>query len=252
MLFRVAISPRQHGNDSVMPNKKGKYRSGFILLSAWVVCLCSGMQVMADDTRIQAELEDPAPTLNPLRKALGENGYQRAMESGKYHYVGNVKCRLCHRDFFVGRKKDPHVNTFERLVATNHSRNSRCLGCHTTGHGVPSGFTDFKRTPKLVGVQCEGCHGPGSEHVRLHADDGKRFGVPVLGNISSANKGGKKEIKGGFLAGTDRPRMIKRMCLSCHTKRWGRSFERTAHGFKAAYDWYKTPMPGDDDSEEGE
>ncbi|HFC54453.1 MAG TPA: hypothetical protein ENJ43_08485 [Gammaproteobacteria bacterium] len=166
------------------------------------------------------------------------------MKSGKYRYVGNTKCRLCHREFFVGRKKDPHIYAFERLLATKHNKNSRCLGCHTTGFGVESGFVSFEQTPKLVGVQCEGCHGPGSEHVRLHADEGGGFGIPVL-NGGGAKKGGKKEIKGGFLAGADRPKMIKRMCLSCHTKRWGRSFQRTRRGFQEAYDSYKTPLPGD-------
>ncbi len=212
-----------------------------------VFLLVAGDVVAVTDDRIKAELEDPAPTLNPLRKALGEKGYQRAMKSGKYHYVGNTKCRLCHREFFVGRKKDPHVYTFERLVAVNHSGNRRCLGCHTTGYGVESGFVSFERTPKLVGVQCEGCHGPGSEHVRLHGDDKNGFGVPRLGNMGSAKKGGKREIKGGFLAGADRPKMIKRMCLSCHTKRWGRSFKRTPRDFQVAYDHYKTPLPGDDE-----
>ncbi len=228
---------------------KNSCRFTVAVLVAGLVFLSGGLQVMAADNRIQAELGDPAPTLNPLRKALGGKGYERAMKSGKYRYVGNTKCRLCHRQFFVGRKKDPHVYTFERLVATNHSKDSRCLGCHTTGYGVESGFASFERTPKLVGVQCEGCHGPGSEHIRLHADDSKGFGIPVPGSIGTTKKDGKdgkKEIKGGFLAGADRPEMIKRMCLSCHTKRWGRSFQRTAHGFQAAYDSYKTPLPGDE------
>ena len=200
----------------------------------------------AGEDRIRQELRDPKPTLNPLQKALGKKRYDRAMASGKYHYVGNTKCRLCHREFFVGRKKDPHVYTYERLVATGYQTNERCLGCHTTGFGVPTGYESFEKTPKLVGVQCEGCHGPGSEHVRLHRDDASPFGIGIPRPRPQKSKGEKKEIKGGFLAGADSPRIIKRMCLSCHTKRWGRSFKRTPHAFQAAYDLYKTPLPGDD------
>ncbi len=216
------------------------------LLSA-VACLMLPLHAAAGDKRIQQELRDPNPTLNPLQKALGKKGYERAMASGKYRYVGNVKCRLCHREFFVGRKKDPHIYSYEHLIATGYQKNKRCLGCHTTGFGVPTGFTSFGKTPKLVGVQCEGCHGPGSEHVRLHRDDASPFGIGIpRPRTPKKTKNGKKEIKGGFLAGADSPRIIKRMCLSCHTKRWGRSFKRTPHDFQAAYDLYKTPFPGDD------
>ncbi len=218
-----------------------------VTLLAAAACLFVAQQGMAQDTRIQDELRDPAPTLNPLRKALGNKGYEQAMKSGKYRYTGNAKCRLCHREFFVGRKKDPHIYSYERLVATGYQKNQRCLGCHTTGYGVETGFTTFKQTPILVGVQCEGCHGPGSEHVRLHAKDRTPFAIPQIGSTTKNSKAGK-EIKGGFLAGADRPKIIKRMCLSCHTKRWGRSFPRTAHDFQAAYDLYKTPLPGDDSS----
>ncbi len=226
--------------------KKKYYPIIGVMLLSGVVSLLSSVQASAEDKRIQQELRDPKPTLNPLQKALGKKGYDRAMASGKYRYVGNVKCRLCHREFFVGRKKDPHIYAYERLLATGYERNKRCLGCHTTGFGVPSGFTSFEKTPKLVGVQCEGCHGPGSEHVRLHRDDASPFGVGIPQPLPSKTTGGKKEIKGGFLAGADRPRIIKRMCLSCHTKRWDRSFKRTPHDFQAAYDLYKTPFPGDD------
>jgi len=214
------------------------------LLTLLVIHLTMAQLSWARSSRIQEELHDPTPPVTPLRKALGNNAYQRAMKSGKYHYVGNKKCRLCHRDFFVGRMKDPHVYTYERLVATGYQKNGRCLICHTTGYSVKTGFTDFKTTPDLVGVQCEGCHGPGSVHVSRQAKE-QGFGIPQI-NFNRGGKKGKKKIKGGFLAGTDRPRMIKRMCLSCHTKRWGKSFPRTAHGFKAAYDSYKTARPGDD------
>ncbi len=218
------------------------------LLAAPLLCfffLLMAQPLSGKENRIQEELRDPSPTLNPLRKALGDRAYEKAMNSGDYYYVSNKKCRLCHREFFVGRMKDPHVYTYERLLATGYEKNSRCLGCHTTGYNVETGFTDFSTTPELVGVQCEGCHGPGSVHVKRQAKE-KGFGIPGISMMKQSEKrGNKKEIKGGFLAGTDNPRVLKRMCLTCHTKRWGRSFARTVHGFQSAYDSYKTPLPGD-------
>ncbi len=97
-----------------------------------------------------------------------------------------------------------------------HGESEQCLGCHTTGYGIRGGFTSPIFTPRLANVQCEGCHGPGSEHIRRNA-------------------------KGGFLAGTDRPEILKKMCLSCHSDRWNKSFDN----FEEAYNSYKTAKPGD-------
>ncbi len=220
--------------------------ASFLTIQAFCLyCILATLSppIPAEENRIQEELRDPSPTLNPLRKALGNKAYEQAMKSGDYYYVSNKKCRLCHREFFVGRMKDPHVYTYERLLATGYEKNSRCLGCHTTGYNVKSGYVDFDTTPELVGVQCEGCHGPGSLHVKLQAKE-HGFGIPGISQ-ERGTKTNNKEVKGGFLAGTDRPRILKRMCLACHTKRWGRSFARTVHGFKTAYESYKTPLPGD-------
>ncbi|MCB1125309.1 MAG: cytochrome C554, partial [Verrucomicrobiae bacterium] len=39
----------------------------------------------------------------------------------------------------------------------------QCLECHTTGHGQPG--TDFLESfDPRDGVQCEACHGPGSDY----------------------------------------------------------------------------------------
>ncbi|MEN8170239.1 MAG: cytochrome c family protein [Pseudomonadota bacterium] len=158
--------------------------------------------------------------MNPLKEALGKKVYDEAMASGKYRYIGPRSCRVCHRDFYNGRKKnDRHFHTFKKVVDAGYARQPKCLACHTTGYGVPTGFKDEKKTPQLSGVDCEGCHGPGNVHMRLN--DG-----------------------GGFLAGVDNPDRIERMCKACHTKRWNRSF--TKKEFRKAYEGYITAKPGDE------
>ena len=181
----------------------------------FMLCLCR--VGAAQDERIEAQLVVPSPPLVPLKNSIGEAAFNEAMASGKYSFAGNFKCRLCHRDFFVGRKQDVHDQAFAAVVDGGHGETEQCLGCHTTGYGVKGGFKSPAQTPRLANVQCEGCHGPGSEHIRRNA-------------------------RGGFLAGTDRPEVLKKMCLSCHNDRWSRSFD----DFEAAYNSYKTAKPGDE------
>ncbi len=177
---------------------------------------CLAQTVAAQEPRIEEELADTSPVVIPLQQALGEKELKEAMATGKYAYVSNFKCRLCHREFFVGRKQDLHDHTFSKVLQSGHGKNNKCLGCHTTGYGVKGGFKSPIYTPQLANVQCEGCHGPGSEHIRLNA-------------------------KGGLLAGSDRPEVLERMCMSCHTERWNRSFD----DFKKAYNSYKSAKPGE-------
>lgn len=171
----------------------------------------------SENTRIEEENASPMPEI-PLKQAIGEAAYNDAMKSGMYRYVGNTKCRLCHRNFFIGRKQDPHDYAMEAIVKSGNEANARCLRCHTTGHGVDSGFVSMESTPRLANVQCEGCHGPGNVHIKMIKE--KRHG-------------------GGFLAGSDRPERLVKMCTGCHTERWNRSY----HDLPAAYNKYRNADP---------
>ncbi len=177
-----------------------------------------------ENQRVIDELNSPMPEI-PLKNAMGDKAYNDAINSGEYSYVGNSKCRLCHRNFFLGRKNDPHDHAMESLIAEGQNKNSHCLMCHSTGHGTPTGFEDMEKTPRLANVQCEGCHGPGNVHIAL-AKDKSRNDV-------------KRFTGGGFLAGEDNPQILRKMCTSCHTDRWNRSY----HDFDKAYNSYKKADP---------
>lgn len=177
-----------------------------------------------ENQRVTEELNSPMPEI-PLKRAMGDKAYNDAINSGEYNYVGNSKCRLCHRNFFLGRKNDPHDHAMENLVASGDDKNSHCLMCHSTGHGTPSGFVDMEKTPRLANVQCEGCHGPGNVHIALAKDKSKNEV--------------KKFTGGGFLAGGDNPQILRKMCTSCHTDRWNRSY----HDLNKAYNSYKKADP---------
>jgi len=198
-------------------------KKGFWIILSLFFALSLGVGAV-ENQRVIEELNSPMPEI-PLKRAMGEKAYNDAIKSGEYNYVGNSKCRLCHRNFFLGRKNDPHDHAMESLIAYGEEKNSHCLMCHSTGHGTPSGFVDMEKTPRLVNVQCEGCHGPGNVHIAL-AKDKTRNDV-------------KRFTGGGFLAGEDSPQILKKMCTSCHTDRWDRSY----HDFNKAYNSYKKADP---------
>ena len=103
--------------------------------------------------------------------------------AGEDSYVGAAKCRMCHLKQYKSWEATTMAKSFENLKAgvkaeaksaagldpdADYTTDDTCLPCHTTGYGEPGGFVSLETTPKLVGVQCESCHGPGSQYL---ADD---------------------------------------------------------------------------------
>ena len=105
-----------------------------------------------------------------------------AQESGQRHpvYVGAKICATCHQGKGMGHQ-------FSRWLASKHARafavladpqakriaelsgipqepqeSTMCLGCHATGAHAEDWEKD-ETFSTLDGVQCERCHGPGSE-----------------------------------------------------------------------------------------
>lgn len=177
---------------------------------------------LSANQRILDEKASEMPQI-PLMNAMGKEAYDDAIGSGAYRFVGNSKCRLCHREFFLGRKNDPHDYAMKSLVSTGDEKNSHCLTCHSTGYRIESGFVDMESTPRLSNVQCEGCHGPGNVHIKLAKDKNKV----------------KRFKEGGFLAGQDNPVRLKKMCTSCHTQRWDKAY----HDLDKSYNSYKKANP---------
>lgn len=84
-------------------------------------------------------------------------------------YVGDAKCAECHDDIHPKLKETPHQRAFATLVATHDETDPECVRCHVTGWGMESGWVDEARTPTLKNVNCEACHGPGSDHAETLA-----------------------------------------------------------------------------------
>lgn len=88
-------------------------------------------------------------------------------------FVGSEKCASCHEESYRIWKRSGHSRAWETLVKLDPPRNfdPECISCHVIGwHPTRyfpylSGFLSEERTPHLINVGCESCHGPGGEHV---------------------------------------------------------------------------------------
>jgi hypothetical protein len=98
-------------------------------------------------------------------------------------YIGDSakKCKMCHKDAVAawekwGKKKDD------------------CISCHVTGFGEKGGWVSVEKTPNLLHVQCESCHGPAGDHMKAGMDKEKRAATMVA--------------------------PTKETCLSCHNDKY--------------------------------
>lgn len=105
------------------------------------------------------------------------------------YYKGAEACALCHNGGSGGSeygtwKNSAHAGALGSLQAIGMGNNAACIPCHTVGYNgvganaaLNNGGYDEQAVPRLAGVQCENCHGPGSEHptndptsVKLNVD----------------------------------------------------------------------------------
>ena len=104
-------------------------------------------------------------------------------------YIGAGKCKACHMKQYKSWQETNMATSFENLKAgvkaeaktkagidpqKDYTTDPECLKCHTTGYGKPSGFVSLEKTPDLINVQCESCHGPGGDFREIMKKD-KQF-----------------------------------------------------------------------------
>mgnify|MGYP000021926840 CR=1 FL=1 len=149
-------------------------------------------------------------------------------------FVGAQTCSSCHVDQHNKWTQTIHANAFNTLVQAGHGNNPLCFPCHAVGYGKPSGFVDLQTTPHLANVQCENCHGPGSNHV---ADPGV---VHLPRNVNSDMCGACHQSCHGLCGENHHPQHeqwsiskhatalwdimflpnYQESCLACHSTEW--------------------------------
>ena len=138
-------------------------------------------------------------------------------------YVGAEKCKMCHNRKDQVNQYDiwshsGHAKAFETLatdkakefaakagVKGDPQKAPECLECHVTGFGLDS--THFAEGfPKESGVQCESCHGPGSDYK-----------APSIMSTTKYASGREAQHKLALGAGLIIP--DEQTCIKCHNKR---------------------------------
>lgn len=132
-------------------------------------------------------------------------------------YVGVSKCRPCHLAVFKSWEQTRMAKAFELLkpgVAADakkahkldpnkdYTADPKCVSCHVLGLGKRGGFVSVEKTPTLVGVQCEACHGAGGGYLK-----------PALMSLSN------KEYKRSALVAAGMVMPSAETCQTCHNQK---------------------------------
>jgi len=98
------------------------------------------------------------------------------------YYLGAEACQQCHSTAYHDASLTKHFNTFVddpknpydfMSIWKADGKPESCLLCHTTGwdkNDDNHGADEVAYRKNLLGIQCEACHGPGSEHVKGGGD----------------------------------------------------------------------------------
>ncbi len=87
-------------------------------------------------------------------------------------FVGSARCEPCHEESYRIWKKSGHAKAYATLVEADPPRNfdPECISCHVIGwhptkyFPYQGGFLSKEKTPHLIDVGCEACHGAGGNH----------------------------------------------------------------------------------------
>lgn len=147
------------------PENKFKFRYAAVEVSARYFTTDDGVEKIYND--LVKEIHD-ADVLSSMSKV---------QHVSRDEYVGAEACGKCHTKAYkkwseeiagsTHGKGHGHAFAFESLKkdrAKYQTSNPDCVSCHTTGFEYVSGFVTEAKSPKLLGNQCENCHGPGKKH----------------------------------------------------------------------------------------
>jgi hypothetical protein len=119
---------------------------------------------------------EQAANIARFRAALGQRDFTAADTSpastlvwrspDNFTVARTRACAKCHEADDRAWRHSRHAHAWQSLQKSGAHVDPECQRCHTTGYGLPGGFQSARRSPDLVQVGCESCHGPSGGHVR--------------------------------------------------------------------------------------
>lgn len=100
----------------------------------------------------------------------GETGTQKQSVD---HFVGVEVCQRCHMPEYAQWLTTGHAKAWQTLVDDKKESTPDCIGCHVVGYKQAGGFQTSDDAVKLGNVQCENCHGMGTQHEAMPASPQK-------------------------------------------------------------------------------
>lgn len=81
-------------------------------------------------------------------------------------YAGTSTCIECHLPQYNIWKTLKHARAWQTLKDAGATMDPECVSCHVVGLHELSGFVSEEKTPDLLNVGCEDCHGPMTQHLK--------------------------------------------------------------------------------------
>lgn len=124
-------------------------------------------EVIPDDPAMAKMTEQARTEIDVAQRRVAEAVAiaHRAKGAQPSIWVTSEACAECHKVEYQVWKKSRHSHAFAALETKRREFDDSCVGCHSVGF-KNQGFINIRATPELANVQCEACHGPGSEHVK--------------------------------------------------------------------------------------
>ncbi len=159
---------------------------------------------------------------------------QTETEKKSHSFVGAVTCGMCHKSEKAGKQLDiwnasKHAQAYKTLQTkeadeiavkkgfkTPAAKTDACLKCHAVGYNVDAALLGAKFKVE-DGVQCESCHGAGSDYKDMKVMKVK-----------------EDAISKGLVMHSDG----EKFCVTCHN-----SESPSFKGFKYAEMWSKISHP---------
>jgi 2',3'-cyclic-nucleotide 2'-phosphodiesterase (5'-nucleotidase family) len=89
------------------------------------------------------------------------------------HFVGAEVCARCHAPEAAQWRTTAHAHAWKSLVDVHKDATPDCVRCHVVGYQQPGGFQSGADAAALANVQCENCHGMGTDHFSWPARSAK-------------------------------------------------------------------------------